>query len=137
FIPITGQARMEVRSFNSAAPFRAVISTSTLGSGNGFPLGVDVEFMITNVNAAVPNECVRNQQNFRANSGSNVDAGNGEDSTQLTCFYDLPARVEVFKFCPPAPVAPGGLLLFSGFVSNSGLVSLTNVTVFNDQPVPG
>ena len=45
----------------------------------------------------------------------------------------IPA-ISVTKVCPLTPVAPGGLLVFSGTVSNSGDVTLTNVTVVNLRP---
>jgi hypothetical protein len=40
------------------------------------------------------------------------------------------------KVCPPNPVPPGGLLVYSGIVSNAGTLTLTNVTVVNDRPAP-
>ena len=42
----------------------------------------------------------------------------------------------VTKLCPAVPVAPGGLLTFTGTVTNTGNVTLTNVFVVNSQPVP-
>jgi uncharacterized repeat protein (TIGR01451 family) len=42
----------------------------------------------------------------------------------------------VTKLCPAVPVAPGGLLTFTGTVTNTGNVTLTNVFVVNNQPVP-
>src|ERR1051325_5098037 len=44
------------------------------------------------------------------------------------------ARLVVTKNCPPEPVPPGGVLIFSGMVSNAGNVTLTNVIVVNDRP---
>jgi uncharacterized repeat protein (TIGR01451 family) len=44
--------------------------------------------------------------------------------------------VRVTKDCPPNPVAPGDLLVFTGSVSNGGNVTLTNVLVVDNQPVP-
>src|SRR6185295_5148592 len=40
----------------------------------------------------------------------------------------------VTKICPPTPVKPGQLLVFTGAVSNSGNITLTNVLVVNNQP---
>ncbi len=48
----------------------------------------------------------------------------------------MSARIRVTKVCPTQPVASGGLLTFSGTVSNPGNVTLTNVVVVNDQPAP-
>jgi phospholipase C len=38
------------------------------------------------------------------------------------------------KNCPPYPVPPGGVLAFSGTVSNAGFLPLTNLVVTADQP---
>ena len=36
--------------------------------------------------------------------------------------------------CPPQPATPGQLLTFSGAVSNTGDVTLTNIIVVNNEP---
>lgn len=41
--------------------------------------------------------------------------------------------IRIVKNCPSAPVQPGGVLNYSGVVSNTGDVALTNVTVFNGE----
>src|SRR5207244_806999 len=43
-------------------------------------------------------------------------------------------RLEVTKNCPPNPVPLGQPLLFTGTVSNSGNITLINVTVVDNQP---
>ena len=43
----------------------------------------------------------------------------------------------VTKSCPPNPVPPGGVLVFTGTVTNLGSVLLTNVQVVDSQPAPG
>lgn len=43
----------------------------------------------------------------------------------------------VTKECPPNPVPPGGLLAFTGTVTNLSDLALTNVVVLNDKPTPG
>jgi uncharacterized repeat protein (TIGR01451 family) len=68
----------------------------------------------------------------RSICGSNVT-----HSATATCPGFALAGIVVRKFCPTAPVAPGGLLTFTGSVSNSGDVVLTNVVVVNNQPAPG
>lgn len=55
-------------------------------------------------------------------------------SQSTVCPIEPTPRLVVTKNCPPAPVPPGGLLVFSGSVSNAGNITLTNVLVFNDQP---
>jgi uncharacterized membrane protein len=52
-----------------------------------------------------------------------------------TCSDVLTPGIKVTKTCPIAPVSPGQLLTFSGSVSNTGNVTLTNIVVVNNQPV--
>jgi uncharacterized repeat protein (TIGR01451 family) len=44
--------------------------------------------------------------------------------------------ISVTKLCPPGPVPPGGSFVFTGTVTNTGNVTLTNVFVVDDQPGP-
>ena len=57
-------------------------------------------------------------------------------SVNTTCANVLTPGLKVTKVCPPAPVAPGQALVFSGTVSNTGNVTLQNIIVVNDQPAP-
>jgi len=50
-----------------------------------------------------------------------------------TCDVCNNPAIAVTKLCPPGPVAPGGILTFSGTVSNAGNVPLIDVTVVNDR----
>lgn len=61
--------------------------------------------------------------------GTNVSA-----SQFASCSIRTTPRLVLTKHCPASPVAPGGLLTFSGSVSNAGSVTLTNVLVVNDHP---
>jgi hypothetical protein len=45
------------------------------------------------------------------------------------------ALLVLAKTCPPAAVPPGGLLVFSGTISNAGSATVTNVIIVNDRPV--
>ena len=56
-------------------------------------------------------------------------------SASATCSEVLTPGIRVTKVCPAQPVAPGQLLTFSGSVSNTGNVTLTNIVVVNNQPV--
>ena len=51
------------------------------------------------------------------------------------CQNTLTPGIIVTKTCPLQPVPPGQPLTFSGSVSNSGNVTLTNIVVVNNQPV--
>jgi hypothetical protein len=64
-------------------------------------------------------------------TGSNVTAS----ATALCPIIETP-RLALTKNCPPNPVAPGELLIFTGSVSNSGTITITNVFVVDDRPVP-
>ena len=55
-------------------------------------------------------------------------------SADTTCQNTLTPGIKVTKVCPAQPVAPGQLLTFSGSVSNTGNVTLTNIVVVNNQP---
>lgn len=58
-------------------------------------------------------------------------------SANTTCQNTLTPGMAVTKTCPVRPVSPGQLLTFSGSVSNTGNVALTNIVVVNNQPVAG
>lgn len=55
-------------------------------------------------------------------------------SANTTCGQVVTPGIKITKTCPPQPVAPGQLLVFSGSVSNTGNVTLTNIVVVHDQP---
>jgi uncharacterized repeat protein (TIGR01451 family) len=56
-------------------------------------------------------------------------------STNLTtCSAVITRGIKVTKTCPVGPTAPGQLLVFSGSVSNTGNITVTNVVVMNNQP---
>jgi hypothetical protein len=115
----------------------APVGTKTTTSG--IPMGFDVVFAITNINAAVPNACDRNSQTITCRSGSNADgSGQGEDFNTLSCVYaSATGSLVLTKDCVSTNVAPGGLFTFRGTVRNTGTVALNNVVVFNNQPVDG
>jgi uncharacterized repeat protein (TIGR01451 family) len=55
-------------------------------------------------------------------------------SASLTCPLLTAPRIVVTQTCPVNQVAPGGLLTYSGTVSNAGNITLTNVVVVNNRP---
>ena len=57
-------------------------------------------------------------------------------NVSTTCSIISSPGISITKLCPPSPVAPGGTLVFSGTLANTGDVTLTNVVVMNNQPVP-
>jgi hypothetical protein len=55
-------------------------------------------------------------------------------SVTVTCSGTGTPGISVFMNCPSNAVPPGGLLDFTGFVTNTGNTFLTNVFVFSDHP---
>ena len=55
-------------------------------------------------------------------------------SVTNSCPVQPVSLLVVTKNCLGAPVAPGGILNFSGTVSNAGTITLTNIFVINDHP---
>jgi len=51
-----------------------------------------------------------------------------------TCPVATTPLLAVTQDCPANPVTPGGLLTYSGTVSNAGNITLTNILVFSSQP---
>ena len=58
------------------------------------------------------------------------------NTASSTCAIITTSAISITKLCPPTPVAPGGLLVFSGTLVNAGNITLTNIIVVNNQPVP-
>src|ERR1035437_10071398 len=54
--------------------------------------------------------------------------------TTVTCQNTLSPGIKVTKACPAGQIIPGQMLTFSGSVSNTGNVTLTNIVVVNSQP---
>jgi uncharacterized repeat protein (TIGR01451 family) len=65
-------------------------------------------------------------------SGSNITA-----SVTTTCNVTPAPAITVTKNCPATPVAPGGVLTFTGSIVNGGNVTLSNITVVVNRPAPG
>jgi uncharacterized repeat protein (TIGR01451 family) len=80
------------------------------------------------------------------NSGCSITAtlnGSGYDkctgtrvttSTTTTCPLLTAPRITVTQTCPVNLSSPGGILTYSGTVSNAGNITLTNVIVVNNRP---
>ena len=58
-----------------------------------------------------------------------------QNTASSTCPIVTAPGIAVTKLCPPVPVGPGGTLVFTGTVTNTGNVTLTNIVIVNSQPV--
>ena len=68
-------------------------------------------------------------------SGQNQCNGNTvNNSVTTTCPLVTAPQISVTKSCPATPVIEGGLLVFTGTVTNTGNITLTNVIVVNNRP---
>jgi uncharacterized repeat protein (TIGR01451 family) len=57
------------------------------------------------------------------------------NTASATCPILTAPAIAVTQACPPTPVVQGGLLTYSGTVSNAGNITLTNIVVVNNWPV--
>jgi len=55
-------------------------------------------------------------------------------TASATCTVTTSPRIVVTQTCPTTLVPPGGILTYSGIVSNAGDVTLTDIVVVSDQP---
>ncbi|MDB6066279.1 MAG: hypothetical protein JWR26_2487 [Pedosphaera sp.] len=59
------------------------------------------------------------------------------DSKSTSCPILTTPRIAISKTCPPSPTLPGALLVYTGMITNTGNVTLVNVTVVDNQPTNG
>jgi len=55
------------------------------------------------------------------------------NTTSTTCTVDSTPDISITETCPPGPVLVGDILTFTGVVSNTGDITLTNVLVFSSH----
>ena len=67
-------------------------------------------------------------------SGRSICGVAVSSSATQTCPILSAPDISVVQFCPNIAVVPGGLLTYSGSVSNSGNATLTNIVVTSDRP---
>ena len=58
-------------------------------------------------------------------------------NTSATCSIATTPAIAMGQSCPTVTTSVGGQLTYSGSVTNTGNVTLTNVVVTSDQPAPG
>ncbi|HEY5912850.1 MAG TPA: hypothetical protein VJA21_19840 [Verrucomicrobiae bacterium] len=69
--------------------------------------------------------------------GTSVCGNDVTDSTTTSCPGTNAPAIRVAALCTGEPVQPGGLLTYSGTVSNAGNITLNNVVVVSDKPAAG
>ena len=68
-------------------------------------------------------------------TGSDYCSGAGvTNSVMANCLLRTSPRIAVSKLCPPQGVLPGAQLFYTGGVTNTGNITLTNLIVSNNQP---
>jgi uncharacterized repeat protein (TIGR01451 family) len=70
-------------------------------------------------------------------SGQGCDGVTVTDTDSGHCTVSTSPQIVVTKVCAPGVFTNGALLTYSGTVSNAGNIYLYNVTVVDNQPVPG
>ena len=113
------------------------VTFTTIASGTG-PFRYQWTFNGTPIEGAISNSySIPSASTNNAGTYCVIVFGECGGVTNCATLQVLVPSITVSKFCPEIPVAPGGLLTFSGSVANNGTVALTNVVVVNNQPTPG
>jgi uncharacterized repeat protein (TIGR01451 family) len=85
---------------------------------------------------ATPLDACSVSSSVAAYGSDNCSALVVSNSASATCSLTTAPGIVVTEVCPVKAVAPGGLLTYSGVVSNSGNITLTNVIVLNNRSGP-
>ena len=67
-------------------------------------------------------------------TGQSICGIAGTNMASATCSILTTPAIVVTQTCPTNPVGQGGLLTYSGTVSNAGNITLTNIVVVNHWP---
>ncbi|MHB8523233.1 MAG: DUF7507 domain-containing protein, partial [Limisphaerales bacterium] len=109
---------------NQPAPNTRVLGPITLAPGSGTSFAASY--------AVALDACVTTDTLIA--SGNDISTGIGvTHSVSVTCPIITIPRIAITQNCPPNPVSPGGLLAYSGSISNAGNITLTNIVVTNDR----
>ena len=124
------------------APLTGVLVTNTVNNGSVIvlgPINLATNQSVPFSGSWVPaNPCLPSTATFFAvATDTRIDHPvTVTATTTTTCQNTLTPTIVVTKSCPATPVAPGGLIVYTGTVANAGDVTLNNVKVVSDQPTP-
>jgi hypothetical protein len=83
----------------------------------------------------IPIDCCTVSSTATATGSDSCTGRLVQDTATSTCLINSTPGMIVTKVCPAQPTAPGTVLRYTGTVSNTGDVTLMNVTVFNNRPI--
>jgi uncharacterized repeat protein (TIGR01451 family) len=83
-----------------------------------------------------PTCCCEFTDTITAHGQDNCTSALVSATSSTVCPLLSTPSITVTRVCPETPVSTGGLFAYSGSVSNTGDVVLTNVFVFSNQPTP-
>jgi uncharacterized repeat protein (TIGR01451 family) len=103
-------------------------------SGTIFTTATLLPTQVTNFSGSylAPTNCATTSTSIA--TGRSVCGGGATNSATTTCAILTTPAIVVTLACPATPVYPGGLLTYSGSVSNAGNITLTNIIVLSDMP---
>ena len=84
----------------------------------------------------VPADACAVTTTFRGTGQDMCTAAPVTNTVATTCAVITAPGIAITAVCPATPVVPGGALVYSGTVRNTGNISLTNVVVISDRPAP-
>ena len=127
-----------VRNTGNTVLSNVLVVNSRTGNTPVFTLatlapGVTVKF--TGTYKIPPNCCT--VSSTVTGSGQGCDGRSVTDTATSTCQVLTAPALTVTKVCPTVVATPGQLLTYTGVINNTGNISLTDVTLSNNQSVGG
>lgn len=114
-----------------------VVTTGTTGSTPIFTLASLAPGAVVSFTGSYPAPTECSSTSTSVVTATSVCGGSVTSTATTTCPIQTTPRIVVNQICPTTPVLPGGILTYSGSVSNAGNITLTNIIVVNNQPANG